>query len=152
MSDPLAFPEITPRYSLPMLFAGQAQKEVTVNEALSCMDTLLHAAIAGESATPPANPSPGETWLVASGGTGLWASHDGDLAAWTDGGWRFTAPKPGMRVFDITLGMFRHYHQSWTETAAPAGPQGGDVVDSQARQAIADLVATLCNAGIFSSG
>ena len=33
MTDPLIFPSATPRYSLPQLFAGQAQKEATVNAA-----------------------------------------------------------------------------------------------------------------------
>ncbi len=42
MSDPVQFEGATPRFALPLLFAGQAQKEFFVNEALLRADMVLH--------------------------------------------------------------------------------------------------------------
>ena len=46
--------DATPRWALPQLFAGQAQKEVFHNEALARIDMLLHghAESADEDTTP----------------------------------------------------------------------------------------------------
>src|SRR5690606_18685268 len=100
MSDPIVFTTTTARFGLPLLFAGQAQKEFYVNEAHALTDALLHAACEGEGAAPPASPAAGETWLVAAGATGDWAGQDDALAAFQSGSWLFVQPKEGMRLFD----------------------------------------------------
>ena len=65
MSDPL-YDSRTARFDLPLLFAGQAQKEGTVNEVAARIDALLHGAIEGELAAPPISPSDGQAWLVSA--------------------------------------------------------------------------------------
>ena len=80
MPDPV-FESRTARLNLPMLFAGQAQKEFTVNESLARIDALLHGAIDGESNTPPASAADGTAWLVGSSPGGDWAGHSGAIAA-----------------------------------------------------------------------
>lgn len=100
MSDPAPFLSATPRFALPLLFSGQAQKEVIVNEALSLADILLHAAIDGELSVPPAAPAAGSTWLIGSLAQGEWAGRTGQLAGWSEGGWRYLAPRPGLRLYD----------------------------------------------------
>lgn len=60
MSDPITYSTITPRLGLPMLFAGQSQKETTVNEALWQIDMLVGGAIEGELSSPPASPLAGQ--------------------------------------------------------------------------------------------
>ena len=100
MTDPISFTSTTPRYGLPLLFAGQSQKEFYVNEAHALADALLRAACEGESADPPATPAEGETWLVASAATGDWAGADGKIASRQSGNWLFAVPADGMRMFD----------------------------------------------------
>ena len=141
----------TPRYELPLLFAGQAQKEITVNEALTCVDLLLHGAIEGERKAPPLSPSTGSLWLIAPSAQGEWLNHDGELAGWSEGGWRFVKPRPGMRLYDREHAAFRTFTQGWELFSAPSSPAGGAVIDSEARQAIAHLFSILAKQGIFKS-
>ncbi len=150
MTDPISFPSATPRFALPLLFAGQSQKEFYVNEAHALTDTLLHAACEGESGSPPVAPGEGEAWIVAAGATGEWAAQDGKLAARQSGNWLFAAPSNGMRVFDRSSGQMLLYRDGWQRPTAPAAPSTGSVVDSEARAALADLLAALAQAGIFA--
>ena len=64
----------TPRLVLPMLEAGQAQKEVLHNEALQLLDALVAPAVEGPPlATPPPAPVVGSCYIVAASPTGDWA-------------------------------------------------------------------------------
>ena len=152
MTDPIDFPSATPRFALPLLFPGQAQKEFYLNEAHALADTLLHAACEGEAADPPASPAEGEAWLVASGASGDWAGEEGKLAARQAGNWLFVAPTEGMRLFDRASGQILLYRGGWQRPVAPIAPSGGAVVDAEARSAIAGLLAALVEAGILASG
>ncbi|RMF35075.1 MAG: DUF2793 domain-containing protein [Alphaproteobacteria bacterium] len=95
----------TPEFDLPLLAAAQAQKHVTVNEALSRLDALVHPRITLPAlTTPPATANEGECYQVAAGATGAWAGQDGMLAVWLNGGWSFSTPKQGWRGFDQVQG------------------------------------------------
>ena len=86
----------SPNLNLPFVAAGQAQKHVTVNEAVLAIDSLMHIAVDGSpAATPPAAPEQGSRWIVGEAATGDWTGHDGKLAVFLDGGWRFHAPRAG---------------------------------------------------------
>jgi hypothetical protein len=149
MTDPIAYTSTTPRHRLPLLFAGQAQKEFYVNEAHALTDALLHAACEGETATPPATPSDGDCWLVAAGATGDWLGQDGKLACRQSGTWLFVSPSAGMRLFDSSTGQVLLYRSGWERPATPAEPSGGTTVDAEARTAISGLIAALVGAGVF---
>lgn len=131
--------------------AGQAQKEVFVNEALALTDALLHCTVAGESTTPPAAPADGENWLVAAGATGDWAGQDLSLACRQAGNWLFVPPRDGMRIFDLSTGQDRLFFGSWRKALLTAEPLGGSTVDAEARAAIGDLISALQALGVLPS-
>lgn len=151
MSDPIVFESATPRFALPLLFAGQAQREFYVNEALARTDLLLHCAIEGETSVPPEAPTPGQTWLVGSAPNGAFAAHAGSLACWTGGGWRFAAPRDGLRVFDQQMAAFLLFHGGWRRCVKPATPSGGATIDSELRLAFDSLIEKLLEAGVFAT-
>lgn len=144
----------TPRFSLPLLALAQAQKEVTHNEALTLIDALIHAAVAdGPIDTPPASPGEGQCWLVGAAASGAWAGAAGAVALWTAGGWRFAAPRAGMRVVRLTDGAWLRFDGSaWIEPVAVAGPAGGATIDAEARTAILSLILLLEGQGLLMSG
>ena len=149
MTNPIQFLSATPRFALPNLFVGQAQKEFTVNEALARLDGLLHPAVAGEADAPPGAPADGECWIVGAAPTGDWQGEGGALACRQAGNWLFVAPQAGMRVFDTALSAYRVYENGWSLPAAVVAPTGGAVEDAAARAAIAGLVAALVEARIL---
>ena len=149
MSDPITFESATPRFALPLLYPGQAQKEVFVNEALAVADAMLHCTVAGESAAPPAAPADGENWLVAAGATGAWAGRDQSLACCQAGNWLFVPPRDGMRIFDLAAGQELLFYGYWRKASLLSEPLGGSVVDGEARAAITQLISALQALGVL---
>jgi hypothetical protein len=89
-SFPLTAQDWSPRLQLPYLSAGQAQKHVTINEAVSALDGLIQIAV--ESATlaaQPAAPADGALYILPADRTGPeWSLHPaGALLRHADGGW-----------------------------------------------------------------
>ena len=150
MTDPVAFTSATPNYSLPFLFAGQAQKEFFVNQAHTRMDALVHTAIVGRSASSPASSNDGDSWLVDSSPTGEWAGFEGHIATRVGAEWSFIQPRAGMRVFDQHSGQMLLFDGAWQSADAPAQPQNGTTIDVEARQAITEIISELRNLGIFA--
>ncbi len=159
------------RFALPLLQAGQAQKELTHNEALALIDMLLHAQVESMTvATPPGGASVGQCWVVASGGSGAWAGQDGNLACLTTGGWRFVTPRTGTQLLNVSDGnIYVHDGTGWqaaqvrtdgvyiggdriiaTRQSAIADPTGGSTTDTQARTAISAILAALRNHGLIA--
>lgn len=160
----------TQRFDLPLLAAGQAQKEVTHNEALLAVDRLLHLVVESRSQTdPPADPAAGSAYVVPVAATGAWSDHDGQIASHDGFGWTFTPPVRGMVAFVADEGGFALFESSWAATgwpvtglriagrqvlaAAPSavpGPAGGTVADLECRSAINALIAALQAQGIVA--
>ena len=151
MTDPISYSATSPRFALPLLFAGQSQKEITVNEALLITDILLHPAIEGIANTVPAAPTIGQCWIVGTGTTGAFTGQADRIAAWSEGGWRFLTPREGMRAYDFSNTAHRIFSGGiWRLVVAPTTPSGGSVVDAQARTAISAILAALRTGGIIS--
>jgi len=151
VSDPISFDSQSPRYGLPLLFSGQSQKEFYVNEAHTIVDSLLHMAIEGSSAAPPASPTDGTNWLVATAATGDWVGQDGKLACRQAGAWIFVTAKDGLSVLNRTNGQILRFFGSWKSASAVAGPSGGTTIDSEARAAINQIVLALRAAGVLTA-
>lgn len=145
---------VTPRFSLPLLAMAQAQKEVTHNEALTLLDALVHAAVEdGPLDIPPVGPIEGRCWLVGAAPSGAWTGKAGAVAIWSGGGWRFSAPRAGMRAVRLTDGAWlRCDGGGWIEPATVAAPVGGATVDSEARSAIIALILHLAAQGLLIQG
>lgn len=165
--------EETARHGLPLLQAGQAQKEVTHNEALVMLDLLAHPAVeALGTQTPPAAPEAGQMWIVGENATGEWEGMAQSLALWTGGGWRFASPQAGMLVWVKGQGVFAWFDGThWRADVWPAAglaiggvqvvgpragpiaaPAGGAVVDAQARAALGQILAVLRQHGLVATG
>jgi hypothetical protein len=136
---------------LPLLFAGQAHKELFHNEALTRIDALLHASVEAESNAPPDAAVEGMCWLVGQEPSGAWTGAAGALAVFQAGDWQLAKPVAGMRVLNLATGQFLHYFGGWQKAATIEEPSGGLNVDSHARAAIGALISALRAAGIFSS-
>lgn len=149
MPDPVSFDSSSPRFAFPLLFAGQSQKEVFVNEALSRADALLHCAIEATASTPPATPVDGQAWLIGSSPTGEWAGQSGMLACRQGGNWIYVTPRAGMQVLDLQAGQYRRYDGVWKAATSPSPPSGGTTIDTEARQALSSVINALRVAGIF---
>lgn len=149
MSNAL-FDSCTPRYSLPLLFAGQTQKEGFVNEIAARIDALLFLAIEGEADTPPATAIDGESWLVGDAPSGPWEGHAGQIASRQSGNWLFTQPVVGVRLFNKAMGQDMWWDETWTSAIRPVAPSGGTTVDAESRLAIAAIIEALAAAGIVS--
>ena len=90
----------SPNLALPFLAAGQAQKHVTLNEALRVLDAAIALCVESRTlSTPPATVTDGQRFLVAGSGAGAWAGQGGAIAVAEDGGWRFVSPGAGWLAF-----------------------------------------------------
>ncbi|HET7409350.1 MAG TPA: DUF2793 domain-containing protein [Paracoccaceae bacterium] len=116
----------TPRFAMPLLDAAQAQKHVTVNEALARADALAAGRVERRDlAVPPASPADGEAFIVDQGASGDWAGHEGALALFLNGGWEFVAPWEGASYWVASERLqVTHAGGVWVEGRA-AGAAGG---------------------------
>src|SRR3546814_15941286 len=81
------------RLFLPLLAPGQAQKEITHNEALAQLDIITQAVVQAVGVdVPPASPAPGECWIIGPSPEGPWSGLAQHLAGWTETCWRNVKP------------------------------------------------------------
>lgn len=87
-------------FGMPLLDAAQAQKHVTVNQALTRCDALGARRVESRSlVVPPASPLDGAMYLVPASATLAWAGQDDRLALFSNGGWEFIAPWDGAQYW-----------------------------------------------------
>ncbi|MCW3846424.1 DUF2793 domain-containing protein [Sphingomonas sp. LB-2] len=158
----------TPRLALPLLQPGQAQKEMYHNEALARLDLAAQpAVIAADANIPPADPAPGDAWILGSTPEDAWAGHAKAIAGWTAAGWRFLDPRDGMTAWVVEDAGFALFSEgAWhvgeahgrlivdgEQVVGPRAeaiddPDGGTTIDSEARAAIAAILVALREHGL----
>jgi len=162
----------TDRLGLPLLAAGQAQKDITHNEALALIDLIAQAVVeSADLSVPPATPEIGRCWVVAAGAGGHWAGREGAIAGWTAAGWLFVTPWSGWRAWARDRDhMIRFDGAAWVDEpgrkdgfyvggqrvvaarqAAIAAPSGGATQDVQARDALIAILAALQAHGLIDA-
>ena len=164
--------ERSARLGLPMLAAGQAQKEWTHNEALALLDMVAAGGVEsmGLDAPPPA-PAEGRAWIVGSAPTRAWAGRARHVAGWTGGGWRFVPPAEGMGLWVADVRMPARFEAgAWVpgelraarvlvggvpvlgaREPAMAAPAGGATVDAEARAALGAVLAAMRAHGLIET-
>lgn len=162
--------EQTARFAIPLLAPGQSQKEFFHNEALERIACLLCPVVDGPpQSNPPAGPAVGACYMIATGAGGDWTGHDGAIALFTAGGWRFVEPVEGLGVVERASGVPWHWRVgAWEEgivraqeihvdgqkvlhrrQSGIAEPVGGSVIDAENRAAVTAILAALRAHGLI---
>lgn len=143
--------QTTARHDLPYLFVGQAQKEITHNEALIRIDAILNPVIQKIETVAPVNltlDDSGKCWLIGPSASGQWASKENQIAYWTGGSWRYLELPIGAAIFNIDQGVsITKTDTGWYTPTNIADVTGGTVVDSQSRIAINAILSLLRSKG-----
>ncbi len=115
----------TANLGLPLLAQAQAQKHVTVNEALTRLDRLVMLGVASRTIADPPPGAEGLRHVVPAGATGDWAGRDGSVAIHVNGGWDFETPAPGWRAYVEDEGREIVFASGvWGALTAPQIPPG----------------------------
>lgn len=162
----------THRLGLPLLHAGQAQKEIWHNEALALLDLVVQPVVRSiGDAAPPEAPELGQCHVVGPDAQAEWAGRERMIAGWTAAGWRFVEPVEGMQVVMAeTMIPACYVEGAWRigivpaselwvsgrkvvgqQGAAVAVPSGGMVIDDEARAAISSIISALTEHGLIAA-
>jgi hypothetical protein len=111
--------------TLPYLAPSQAQKHVTVNDALRRLDAVVQlCVVSATTSAQPASPVDGAVYILPAGKTGAtWGAMANEaLAYWRDGAWEQITPREGWVAFVRDTDQMRVYDgAAWTITAATWG-------------------------------
>jgi hypothetical protein len=115
--------DTSPNLNLPYLLASQADKHVTLNEALSILDRLVHLTVVSASVTAqPATPTTGQAYIIPTNATGVdWTGFSADqIAIWEDGAWLALTARTGWLAWvqDQSTHWVRE-DQAWKALSSP---------------------------------
>lgn len=120
----------TSHLGITLVEQSQAQKEITVNEALARIDAVLNTgAMDKDAATPPGSPATGDVYIVAASPTGAWSGKEGQIA-YFDQIWRFIVPREGMRLWvNDEDEIYTYTGSAWAASGGGSGVSDGDKGD-----------------------
>ncbi len=123
----------TANLDLPLLMPAQAQKHVTVNDALLRLDGQVDLLLQSISRTnPPAAAADGLCWAVPQGATGAWQGQTGRIAIVANGGWVFITARQGRRAMIADQGVTAIFSGTdWVAGALNLGTHGSGLVAMQ---------------------
>ncbi len=110
----------TPHIAVTLVEQAQAQKEITVNQALTRIDAILNTGAKSRAvATPPSSPAAGDVYIIAASPTGDWTGQAGKITYY-DTIWRFITPNEGMTLWvnDENL-LYTYEGSSWVLSSNP---------------------------------
>jgi hypothetical protein len=88
------------KLGLEFILASQADKHVSYNQAMAILDVMVQLTVKNRTTSvPPASPTIGQSWIIATASTGSWLGLTGHIAVWSDSGWMFIPPKIGLRAW-----------------------------------------------------
>lgn len=115
----------TSNIGMTLVDQSQAQKEVTINQALTTLDAFIGNTVADKDlSAPPVSTATGVVYIVAASPTGAWAGKATYLA-YFDQLWRFVAPQTGMCLW--VKDESAHYRFDGTTWVIVSGGGGGAV-------------------------
>ncbi|MCV2875602.1 DUF2793 domain-containing protein [Rhodobacteraceae bacterium XHP0102] len=119
----------SPNLGLPFLSAAQAQKHVTVNEALTRLDGVVQLRLSGiDTIPPPLAPIEGAVYAIGATPAEGFANAAGKLALFTNGGWDFLTPATGWQAYLIPTGARLVFDgTNWRAAQASTAAFGGGV-------------------------
>ena len=122
-----------------------------MNQSLAILDALVPRCVIATLAEPPAQPAEGACYLVAQAAAGVWSTRADYLAIMIGGSWHFIAPAEGMLMFDQGAGGWLCFRGGWQGAGPTTVPIGGNVIDVEALNALAQLIENLQTLGLIPS-
>ncbi|MET0155473.1 MAG: DUF2793 domain-containing protein [Rickettsiales bacterium] len=90
----------TNNLGIALIEQGQAQKEVTANQAFAKIDALLNFSVIDRDLTaPPVSPSAGDAYIPHATATGAWAGRENHIAFYYNNSWNFIVPNEGLAAY-----------------------------------------------------
>ncbi|MEZ6001552.1 DUF2793 domain-containing protein [Hyphomonas sp.] len=110
---------------LPYLLPNQAQKHVTVNEALARLDIAVQTqALSASLTAQPSDPYEGDAYILPASASGVdWGGQaEGMIAAYQDGAWQFITPHEGWVAWVADSGhLLVRSAAGWVSLASAGG-------------------------------
>ncbi len=118
--------QTTQQFNLPLIQSGQAQKHITMNEALVRLDRLAQLRLISIThRANPSNPSEGDAYFLPQNATGNWTDFIGKIVIYSNGNWVGVDPKIGWIAWVESSGAAYIYNGSdWVSTGMPFAPSG----------------------------
>ncbi|MEQ5788309.1 DUF2793 domain-containing protein [Erythrobacter sp. NFXS35] len=116
------------------------------------MDAHSQRAVAASLNEPPASVSDGDCYRINAPAEGAWHLHSDHLAISIGGSWHFIAPTEGALLFDRAASQWLCFRSGWQAANVPDVPEGGSIIDAEARAVLLQLIESMQAIGVLPTG